>query len=444
MNKIALSSILLLILASLSFADDLDDMMGDFESGDLDTSVADIKIEKESWLSISGNYTLSTAYNYDSKAAVDGFSRLRNTLNLTFDMKFSDTWKSKIELKGLYDPIYELNEISDYTLTLKDEAEFKEAYLQGTMGKVDLTMGRQTTVWGKSDNIRITDVINPLDNRETGMVDIKDLRLPVATTKLAYAFNADTVLKLMLIHESRTQKEATVGSEFFPTSIFPANFSVPDIVEPSSELSDPQVAVSFDAIALLKGLDVSLYAANVLDQRWHVENNMTSRNYSRIMMAGLAANLTVGSWTLKTEFALLEKLRYNSTTDEKTRFDALFGLDYNGINDLSVTLEVANRHINDYETQMVNAADFVREDELVTALRSSYTFDHDNATISYLISILGTEFQDGGLQRMWLEYKMNDSVIVTGGFIDYIGGDKPYFEAISYNDRAFFDIKYSF
>ena len=443
MKRLGLLSITLLLSASLSFADDLDDMMGDFDSDDIDTSVADIKVEKESWINLSGDYTLSTAYNYDSKAVVEGLSRLRNTLNVTFDMKFSDNWKSKIELKGLYDPVYELNDITGFTPTLQEEAEFKEAYIQGTMGEVDLTMGRQTTVWGKSDNIRIADVINPMDNREAGMVDIKSLRLPVTTTKLAYAFNADTVVKLMFIHESRIQKEAEAGSEFLPTTIFgiPAS-AFPAVVEPSSEISDPQLALSFDANSLFKGFDLSLYTANVLDQRWYINNGL--RYYSRITMSGLAANKTVGAWTLKTEFAFLDKLRYNSTTDAKSRLDALLGLDYNGIKDVSITLEVANRHINDYETQMLTNKDFVREDEMQTALRTSYVFDHDNATLTYLVSIFGTEFQDGGFQRAWLEYKVNDSVIVTGGFIDYIGGEKPYFEAISVNDRAFFDIKYSF
>jgi hypothetical protein len=161
-------------------------------------------------------------------------------------------------------------------------------------------------------------------------------------------------------------------------------------------------------------------------------------------MNGLAYNLALGSWMLKTEAAFLEGIRYNSTTKEKKRLDALLGVEYTGITDLTLSLEVANRHIYDYESQMIGVADFIREDEMQTAARASYSFDHDNATFTYLFTLIGQKFQDGGFNRMWLEYKLFDDIALTGGFIDYIGGEKPYFEAISYNDRLFFDITYSF
>jgi hypothetical protein len=445
-KALAVATLVALSLGSVTYADDLDDLMGDFEETSIDTSVEDTVVEEDSWFAFSGDYTFSTAYNYDSAATVEGLSRLRNTLNLNFDMELSKNWKSKIEMKFLADPVYQMRDITGYTesLEVEDQYEnlFKEAYVQGSMGKFDMKLGRQITVWGKSDNIRITDIINPLDNREAGMVDIKDLRLPVTTSKFSY-FAGDLAFNLSVIHEARREREATVGSEFFPTSMFPVNFpGVPAITDVESNLENTQYAASIDGT--FSGWDLSLYAANVLNQKWHLENNFTLRTYSMITMGGFALNIASGAWIFKTEAALLGDLKYNTTTDEKSRLDTLIGVEYAGVKDITISVEVANRHIFDYETQMFNAADFVRKNEMQTALRTTYVFDHDNASFTYLISMFGYEFQDGGFQRAWLDYDVSDTVQVSGGFIDYMGGEKPYFDAISTNDRIFFDIKYSF
>ena len=47
-------------------------------------------------------------------------------------------------------------------------------------------LGRQIVNWGRSDTVRVLDVINPLDNREPGLVDIEDLRLPVTMARVDY------------------------------------------------------------------------------------------------------------------------------------------------------------------------------------------------------------------------------------------------------------------
>lgn len=424
------------------FAEDLDELLGGFdEEIEVEVTMTKDKKEEKSWLEFSGDYTFSTAYNYKDKAQIEGLSRLRSTLNLIFDIELSKRWKSKIEWKTLYDPIFSMREIEVYTQSLRTETELKEAYLQGSFKSFDIKVGRQITVWGKSDTIRITDVINPLDNREIGMVDIENLRLPVMTSKLSYFFG-NWAFNVLAIYEARIQKEAEVGSEFFPSSMFPAGFSLPPAFNPESNKENIQYASSLDGS--FSGWDLSFYSAKVLDQRWHLENNNSIRRYTPIKMNGMAINSVVGSWLFKTEVAFLEGLRYNTTRDDKKRLDILLGLDYSGITDLTISLELANRHIYDYEIQMFEAADFLREDEFQTALRSSYSFNHDTVSVNYLVSAFGKKFQDGGFQRFWLNDKFNDSVALTVGFIDYRGGAKPYFNAIATNDRLFFDFKYSF
>ena len=96
------------------------------------------------------------------------------------------------------------------------EAEFTEVYLQGSLLRdLDLKIGRQVVNWGTGETFRVVDVLNPLDNREPGLVDIEDLRLPVVMTKLDYYFG-DWDLSLIAVHERRFSDDPVFGSDFFP------------------------------------------------------------------------------------------------------------------------------------------------------------------------------------------------------------------------------------
>jgi hypothetical protein len=90
---------------------------------------------------------------------------------------------------------------------------------------------------------------------------------------------------------------------------------------------------------------------------------------------------------------------------------------------------------------------FVREDSMQMAFRSSYSFDHDNAQINYLLSLafgngVGSGF-DGGFQRLWLDYKATDALSLNAGVVHYIAGSSliPFYQAIKDNGRVFSEIK---
>jgi hypothetical protein len=294
------------------------------------------------------------------------------------------------------------------------------------------------------------------------MVDVEDLRLSEVMTRLDYYFG-DWGLSGIIIHEPRLEIEAAFGSDYRPSNIFGppipyANF--PDRVEPDWNVENTQYAMSLDG--RFSGWDISYYAAHVYDNRFDIEFVDTTpiRYYDKINMIGVAGNVVSGSWLIKAESALINDINYRST-DRKNRLDALIGFDYMGIKDTVISLELADRHIFDYEEKMLTTTlpeavaqgtfpDFVREDSIQVALRTSYSFDHDNATVTYLLSLAGGngpgDSFDGGFQRLWLDYKYNDAVSLNTGIVDYIGGDGiiPFYRAIEDNDRVFAEIQYSF
>lgn len=407
---------------------------------------------KQDIFSLSGDLAFKTSVGY-LKHEVDGIeysgvNQAQTSLYLQLDGKLSDKWKLRVSGDMFYDAIYDIysdNKYRDDILdAYKTQLRFDDTYIQGRLtNNIDLKVGRQIVVWGKSDSIRITDVINPLDNRLPGMTDIEDLRLSEGMAKLDYYLGMWN-FSAMLIGESRIMLEAPPQSEYFPVyKIFP---SAPDpfyeLVTPATSIKNMQLA--FAANGVFSGWDLSFYAADVLDQKWHINLQTAKREVSKIQMLGSAVNIASGSWLLKSEIALLNGVKYNSTTDEKRRLDALIGIDYMGFNDSVISLELANRHIFEYEQKMSQFPDYVDENELQTALRLTRSFSHDSINATALLSMFGATWEYGGFARVWVEYDLADALSANIGVVDYIDGDKPFTKANKDNDSFFADISYSF
>jgi len=441
----------LIATSSLTYADEFEDDLSGFE----EDSITIVKIEqiKDRTHQLKGSLNLSSSYNYAHNAPTlgntdfRGLSRLKTTLDLSLDSKLNDKWKSKIEIQAFYDAIYSTKNnfyTNDMVKTYESEFEIQEAYILGSISdNIDLKIGRQIVVWGKSDNIRINDVINPLDNRELAMVDIEDLRLPVFMSKLDY-YSGAWNLSAMIIHESRVQKEAANGSDYLPTHIFlKPNAIFPEDITPDSTLNNTQYALSLNG--RFTGWDLSFYGAKVLDSKWHFVDNKKSRTYDFVKTLGVASNIAIGNFLFTSELLYMQDLKFNTTADEKSRLDFLLGTEYSGITDLTLSLEVSQRYIFDYEVSMVNAPDSTYKDERQTALRVSYSFEHEKGMLTYLNTLFYDNSNiNGGFQRVWLNYDLNDNFEVNIGVVDYIGGDKIVLDAISNNDRFFADISYNF
>ena len=439
------------VISSLTYADKFEDDLGGFEEESI--AIIEIKKIKEKTHQLKGSLKLSSSYNYAHNAPSSGntdfrgLSRLKTTLDLCVDSKINDNWKSRFEVQAFYDAIYVARDTTytdDMIDTYESEFEIQEAYILGSIAdNIDLKIGRQIVVWGKSDNIRLNDVINPLDNREIGMVDIEDLRLPLFMSKLDY-YSGVWNLSAMVIHESRIQKEAANGSDYLPTHIFlKPNTIFPEDKTPATSFKNSQYALSLNG--RFSGWDLSFYGAKVLDTKWHFENSKQTRTYSPIKTVGIATNIAIESLLLTSELVYTKDLKFNTVNSEKSRLDFLLGAEYNGITDFTLSLEVAQRHIFDYEATMQSAPDFAYEDESQSALRMSYSFNHEKGMLTYLNTLFWNNNNiNGGFERLWVNYDLNDDFEINIGLVDYIGGDKIVLDALSDNDRFFADISYHF
>jgi hypothetical protein len=446
------------------FSDDLgDDFEDDFgeESAEIrdvvesDEKQQNKESKRSSAFAFGGHLKLGSSCNYaheePSPGETDwrGLSSLKTELQLELDAKLSDSWQFFISGKGFHDFVYSIRGRDNYTSEVlnsyETEAELRKAYLQGKLAKkLDLKVGRQIIVWGKSDNIRVTDVLNPLDFREPGLTDLEDLRLPVTMTRLDYYYGK-WGFSGIAIHEHRYDKLPVYGSDFYP-------FPFPPFPEekPSSRIENTEIA--FAANGIFTGWDISFYYANFYDDEAHIEFFPSpAMHHSRISMFGTAFNIAAGNWLFKTEAAFFDGIRFSDFFDgimpyvnskNYSRLDVLAGVEYSGITDTTVSIEAANRYYTNFNQEAELSGE--EESSFQTAVRISRDFFNETLNLTFLALVYAPTGDDGALYRFTAEYDLTDNIEIIGGVVDYRSGDLPEFRGIGKNDRFYLNIKYSF
>lgn len=404
-------------------------------------------------LVLHGSLNLQGAYNYSQEPPVPqrGWSKLRPLLRLDLTFDLPGAWEAQASGLAFHDYAYELKGEDEFTDDVIDqyqeEAEIRELFIRGqVLPKLDLKEGRQIVVWGFSDLIRVVDVLNPIENREPGLTDIEDARLPVWMTRLDFYFG-DFALQGLAIHEIEFNKDPVFGSDFFPSDM-PA----PREDVPHSNINNTEFAASLTGY--FSGWDLAFYYSDFYADTAHVENlsadpmiPLFRLRHSRLTMYGAAVNVATGNWLIKGETALFQGLEFVGLPGEsKDRWDVMAGFDYTGITDTTITAEAVNRRILDYEDALANDIDGAREDQNQYAL--SYRADFLNQTL-HLVGVwffFGDRADDGGVQRYELAYDWFDAFTTTGGVLIFqsAGDDNALFQRVRNNDRVYFDVKYSF
>ncbi len=429
------------------------DGMGDLNSYDSDES-------DDSIFSLKGSLKEQIVFNvsHDKPEAGEidhrGISSLKTEIDLELGVDLYDSWDFFISGNGFYDLAYEINGRENYEKEFlneyEKEIELRKLYLRGSLtSKLDLKIGRQIVVWGKSDNIRVTDVLNPLDLREPGMTDIEDLRLPVFMTKLDYYWK-NWALSSLFIHEHRFNKLPVYGSDFYPLPISGKKDTIPAHTLENTEFA-------FALSSTFKGFDLAFYIADIYDDtnflalEYKGDGILPVMNHARIRMYGFAMNKTFGNWLLKAESALFDDIKLSAykygygliANDHKyTRLDVLGGVEYYGFSNTTIGFEAVDRYYTDFNSQADKSG--AEEHNVQYAARFSRNFLHDTMELTLVASLYGGRADDGGFFRTGLTYDLSDSVKVGGGFVLYESGSAVMLQGIGDNDRIYCNVTYNF
>lgn len=401
-------------------------------------------------LQVAGWFKLGSSWNFAHSSPAPGkpdwrgLSRLRSELLLETDLRLPGSWRLFASGKGMYDAAYRLNGRKQYPRQLldryEDELELRDTYLAGSLADhLDLKLGRQILVWGRSDNLRLTDVLNPLDLREPGLTDIEDLRLPVSMARVD-AYHGSWNLSAALIPEIRFDKTPVFGHDFFPVAT-----PLPPEQIPGDGLNNAEYALAVNGI--FPGWDVSFYWADMYDDNSHFSADGADvvLKHSRVRMLGAAGNLTFGDILLFAEAARFSGLEFFAAPGRDfSRTDWLVGLEYSGLTDTLVSIEALNRHLHRYHALPVGTPETPQEDDFQWAFRLSRDFLHQKLTLTWLALVADTDGSGGSLQRYQGQYELAEALTLTGGVVLYRSGESNGFRDSGDNDRLFLELKYSF
>jgi len=407
-----------------------------------DTSVEPVTEPAEVISGLTGKLTEQITYALYNDKPHENVSSLKTSLFLDYEHKFENGWRVKANAKAYYDAMYDIRGTEKFSKQeideLQSEVELYDAYVEGSItDSLDMKLGRQVVIWGRSDTLRVTDILNPLDNRRPGMVDIEDLRLPVAMAKFDY-FIGDWRVTPIAILEQRFSKNPPFGSVFNPLPM----------VAPSNE-SYSDVTYALSVGGEFSGWDVNFYAAQVRNDEGQLILPTASQPspiiaHDKIEMYGTALNVLTGSWLFKTELAYFDGLKFSTTGDKEfSRTDLLLGVEYNGIADTLISYDIVTRNMSEYDSRFISEAIPLKKHDYQHAFRVTSDFMNATLTANYLISLYGEKLDEGGFQRAWVKYELMDGVNMNVGVVDYIGGST-IFDTVKDNDMVFADISYSF
>lgn len=425
--------------------------------------------EEEPIWNLSGSAELSSSINYiphRSSTGTDytGMSRLRMRLNLELDVELPRDWEMRAAAYIFYDPIYAIRGRDRYTAEVLDlyewEVDSLDVYVQGSLTQdLDMKLGRQVVIWGRSDTIRVLDVLNPLDQREPGRVDIEELRRPVTMARFNYYVDQWN-LAAILIPEIRFGLTPAYGSDFFvdasrflppgaPPSLADAINTAP--TARPDHFIDSEVALS--ATGTFSGWDISFHGAYLWDDDRYLTGSLidpTSIMYehTRIWMGGAGGNYILGSWLLKGEIAYFDGLTFSVADPASGQFvqigqnglDTMIGVEYYGFTDTSIALEVANRHLFGFDKRLAPGRRANRQE---TALRITRSFLNQTVDVTGVVLMFNNPAKDGALLRLSLDYEVFDGFLVGGGVLMFVGLSNPI-DTWNDNDRIFLRAKYSF
>jgi len=407
-----------------------------------------------------------------------GVQRLRSRGDLQLDVDLPAGWELRAQGFMWFDFAYLIHGRDSYTDSVLNDYEFVaevlDLWVSGTLfDRLDVKLGRQVVNWGRSDTLRVTDVLNSLDNREPGLTDIENLRLPSTMAKLDY-YVGPWSFTAIVVPEIRHDYNPPPGSDFFnlpnlgdlPPPLPPVLPPIdPDALDFEDQRtaqwgSNPEYAGSIDGI--FSGWDVSFNVARIYQNRSSLTPAVpgsTAQNLietDRVTMIGGGGNYTWGSWLFKTELAWFKDVDYaflrpipapayyEGARTQSNRVDFMGGVEYYGLVDTTIAVEIVNRHIIDYDPLYQYFPNYVEENSVEYALRVSNEWMNSRLDTTLLALVIGSKAQGGAILRAQVDYDLLDALVLSGGFVAYVPSRDPPLSDWGKNQRIFAKLKYSF
>ena len=283
------------------------------------------------------------------------------------------------------------------------------------LSRFDITLGRQIVTWGEGDVLSPVDVVNPRDQREPGLADLDDIRIPVLSTRIGYFFNKQR-FEFIIVHEP------DYGLRPPPLGTFSA---LPAVLQSGS--------VRFD-----------------LNSIQQVKTFRYADEHARYTMGGVSGAVPMGAFILKWEAAIEVQKPVTVTQSGSAAIEIgseptdigtlMMGLTYSGIEDTTLAVELQKSYA-------LAAPDNVSFDPNmpVLAVRSNHSFFKEDLKLNLAASMFGWQAEFGWLARGDVSYSLAQGWSVAVGYMSYSPGDElGPIAGYDRHDRAFLRLRWDF
>ena len=387
---------------------------------------------------IFGRVKLEAAY--ETKA--DKTQKSEQSIDVEIKSDIGENVSLKALLRGIYETKLETDILS--------EGEVRELYADLSGEQYKLRFGRQQVVWGKTDGLRLLDLVNPQDLREFILDDFIDSRVPLWMAR-GDIYVGDDTLQLLLIPDYRPNDIADAGDRFEPAymkAMRAAGIPYSEENEPGGTLKDSEYGFRYNGFA--GGWDYSLNYFNSWDDNpIYFQEKVggvpaaITRRYKRYSMAGGSFSNAFGSFVVRGELAY-NGGKYFVTSDprdsdgqvRKDELKGAFGLDYT-VGDWLISGQVFESYIQDYEDAIVF-------DESTTNVSLLLNVKYLNEILDVkLISIYGINNSDA-MNRLNLTYAVTDAWKLMAGGVVFSGPADSFLGQFDDADRVEMELTYSY
>lgn len=384
---------------------------------------------------IFGRVKLEAAY--ETKA--DKTQKNEQSLDVEIKSYIGENLSIKALLRGIHETKLEED--------IRSEGEVRELYADMEGEQYKLRLGRQQVVWGKTDGLRLLDLINPQDLREFILDDFIDSRLPLWMAR-GDIYVGDDTLQLLLITDYKPNDIADPGDRFEPVYLkamraAPIPYNEED--KPGRTVENSEYGFRYNGFA--GGWDYSLNYFNSWDDNPIYFNDPATggliRRYRRYAMAGGSFSNAFGSFVVRGELAF-NGGRYFVTADladsdglvRKDELKGALGLDYT-VGDWLISGQVFESYIQDYEDEIVF-------DESMTNISFLLNVKFLNETLDVkLLNIYGINESDA-MNRLSLTYSVTDAWKVMAGGTVFSGPADSFMGQFNNADRVEMELTYSY
>lgn len=384
------------------------------------------------------------------------WDKIQNRLELKPEI-ISGDWQFRSRVLSWYDAAMDVESTRAPNLTARikrryrRETQVKEAYLFYQGEAVDARLGIQQIVWGKTDGLRMLDIVNPLDMREFILDDFLDSRIGLVAARLNWypATDFEQEFELVVIPEFRPVDAAPPGSRWaMATPALLPGLSLRTLPEdrPGWTPLDPEFGIAWRAT--LGAWDVSL---NYF-RGWKDTPNAFRRilpgtmelqlRHLRMQTVGGAFAHTAGAFVIRGEGALnlgegIDRAgsTFDDTVARKTTYNAALGVEWTRFNWV-VSPQFFIRLVRDWSAQLV-------EDRASGFWTLRVATDFMNEKLKPEILCIVDWNTDGWLARPRIDYEWSDHMVMTLG-ADVFGGGRGFLGQFSRNDRLYLEAEYSF